>query len=184
MTALIISLSILGVFFLVALIFVGKELLKKFYFLNNFFNKSGYIKRTDWDSPVKEKGEDRIIRFRSKDSFNLLILFKFDFFKKIFGEKVDPFKQGEAILSNKGYYEVILLTYLKNTVSFIIMTISEKKDFVMEIEEGEYVQDLIPQLSCPAHWFQKIGGNILQKNKKSFSFWPKIKQYFRKLFLK
>lgn len=165
MIGLIIFLALLIVVLAISFVFVGKELLKKFWIWNNFVKKNkGYMKTIPWISPRIEQGENRIIRFSSEDPFVILVGFSFNFFKCFFGKKVDPFIYGKSVFW-LGCHEIIWETYLRNPVLFLISTISlNGTDTPIEIECGDEIQNLSPNIKSPAHWFQKIGKNRLQKN--------------------
>lgn len=136
--------------------FLGKELLKKFKFHDQFTSSEGYLQKVTHYWPGDSKPMMRNIILRASEPFKILIGFKLTIPLLNF-EGTDWFGFTEAQPYTDGGYYSVISTYMgKGPAEFRLLVNSASKNDVSIILQSQE-QTFKPHLVCSPHWYQRIG---------------------------
>lgn len=158
MGTVITALSVLLAIFVVIAAFLAKEMLKKFGFQKAYV-ESAPDHLVQYRFPgAKATGHApgmRNIILRSHEHFSLLIGFELTVGTAV---GFDHFGFAHAKAHKKGYYEVIVCTYMGNApVAFQFLSNKSNVDARVEIDVSEQAQFEAPHQVFEPHWWQTLG---------------------------
>jgi hypothetical protein len=149
----------LAVVFFILVWFLGKELLKKFKFLDKFAETSGWMERIDykWICAGRKPGMRKIV-LSSKQPFSVLIGFKLRI-PIIRHESTDCFGFVEAKKTELGNWLAIISTYMgKKTVDFSLFIKRKSQEELVTLAQERTAQEFEEtHASYPPHWYQRLG---------------------------
>jgi hypothetical protein len=142
-----IVLSAVALILLGGLIFVSKELLKKFKIHEKFTARSGYRWKEKIHWYGNKKGKMGNVVLRGKSEFSFLAEFNFPI-----GGGIDFFGTGEAKRVNN-HFETVVSTFLWDPIDLLFEISSPQKQ---EIEISFGPDNLVPDYVYNPHFFQRI----------------------------
>ena len=144
---MIIVLSILAIAFFFIALFLGKEMMKKFGFMNTFIENSGQL--FEYRFPGQEKPDMGNIVLVAKKPFTALVGFRLEV--PLFGKGFDYY----GVVKSGEDGTAVISTFLgKKPVCFQFFTNTDNNP--VTIYGGDY-DHYEPDAVFPPHWYQRLG---------------------------
>ena len=144
------------IIFLSLALFLGKEILKKFRFLDRFMDQPGYIQKISFFWPgSKEKGMQNIT-LETDCPFKILV--GFDLKIPLIFKGTDWFGIGSS-RRERGTDQAVISTFLwKKPVEFRFLINSMNPEIHIRIVPPNFTTaHLEPNVTCPPHLYQRLG---------------------------
>lgn len=156
MSNLTICFLISTVIFFSTSVFLGKEMMKKFGFMNKFIKNSENVKEFFWPGANKlglPKGMRNILIVWD---YPFEVLIGFDLVVPGFGSGYDYYGQSASVFVN-GRHEAIISIYLGNGEGPTKFFFNRNVDENLKISCNKEDQDKKPHVVYPPHWWQRLG---------------------------
>jgi len=143
------------VFFSFAL-FLGREIFKKFRFLDRFMSQQGYIQRVSFHWPGSTNKDMQNIVLEADCPFKILVGFSLKI--PLIFKGTDWFGVGSS-RRDRGTDRAVISTFLwKKPVEFRFLINSMNPEIHIRIVPPNFtVAHLEPDVICPPHFYQRLG---------------------------
>lgn len=143
-------------FFLIS-VFLGKELLKKFTFLQRFEEGAGYTNTLVYMWPGNKPGKMRNIVLRGNAAFKVLVSFRLEI-PILAYTGTDWYGITEAEKDQNGHYFAVISSYMaRKPVEFRLIIKSKIENDVYLDDNPELWDNLTSHTVYPPHFYQKLG---------------------------
>lgn len=145
----------LVVLLLVVVLFLAKELWKKFGFIDDFARRSGQLKIFHYPGAKKSgiKPGMRKIVLRGREGVHFSVLIGFELIIPLLGRRMDYY--GFVQAGEKGV--AVFETYLGKGAATFMFIISREDPDEVRVTSGSAEQTLPANVSYPPHFYQRLG---------------------------